>query len=108
MPAIQQLRCTRHQEREAAARCVLCENFFCRECVTEHNGKMLCAKCLRIESAPRKTAPRTWHRIPLQIFLAFCSTALLWLIFYGASQLLLTIPDRFHQGILPPKEAQAP
>jgi len=108
MPAIQQLRCTRHKDREAAAKCISCGNFFCRECVTEHGGRMLCAKCLRIEAAPKEDRKRSWHQLPRQFFLALCATAFLWFMFYNAGKLLLTIPDRFHEGIIPPKTESAP
>ncbi len=40
-------RCTNHEEREAAVRCPLCRKHFCRECITEYHGKMLCVNCLR-------------------------------------------------------------
>lgn len=108
MPAIQQLRCTRHQDREAAAKCVLCGKFFCRECVTEHGGRMLCAQCLRIESAQKSEKKKGWRRLPLRLFLASCSFLLLWIVFFGASKLLLTVPSRFHEGILPPAEKTKP
>lgn len=104
MPAIQQLRCARHQNREAAAKCVLCGKFFCRECVTEHDGRMLCAPCLRSESLPSSAKKKAWSRFPLRLFLAFCSVSLLWIVFYGAGKLLLTVPNRFHEGIMSPAE----
>jgi hypothetical protein len=39
-------RCYHHQFREAVARCPECGRFFCRECITEHADKVLCASCL--------------------------------------------------------------
>ena len=41
--SIQQTRCLLHPVREAVARCKGCEEYFCRECVGEHDGEMLCA-----------------------------------------------------------------
>ena len=40
-------RCRNHAEREAVARCPGCGHHFCRECVTEHDDRILCAACLR-------------------------------------------------------------
>jgi hypothetical protein len=39
-------RCQRHPGQAAAARCPSCQQSFCRECVTEHYGRMLCLACL--------------------------------------------------------------
>jgi hypothetical protein len=50
-------RCANHPGREAAARCPECRSFFCRECVTEHEDRVLCAACIRKRTAAR-TAPR--------------------------------------------------
>ena len=30
--------------------------FYCRECITEHDGRMLCAACVRKQSLPRASA----------------------------------------------------
>jgi hypothetical protein len=40
-------RCFNHAGREASARCPVCGKDFCRECITEHKGKMLCVNCLK-------------------------------------------------------------
>ena len=53
-------RCANHTGREAAARCPECRSFFCRECVTEHEARVLCAACIR-----RLTAAHAAHRRPL-------------------------------------------
>ena len=45
--ALAERRCVLHPEREAAVRCVACQRYYCRECVTENSGRMLCAHCLR-------------------------------------------------------------
>ena len=39
-------RCFKHLSREAVARCPECSKFYCRECVTEHEGRMMCRSCL--------------------------------------------------------------
>ena len=45
-PYLAQSRCFQHAGREAVARCPECERFYCRECVTEHEGRMICRSCL--------------------------------------------------------------
>jgi hypothetical protein len=39
-------RCFHHDLREAVAQCPSCKLFFCRECVTEHAGRMICVTCV--------------------------------------------------------------
>lgn len=39
-------RCWNHAAREASCRCPACKHFFCRECVTEHDTRLLCASCV--------------------------------------------------------------
>ena len=36
------------------ARCPSCGNFFCRECITEHDELILCAACLKRITAPKE------------------------------------------------------
>jgi len=40
-------RCLNHTFREAVARCPECGHYFCRECITEHEDRVVCASCLR-------------------------------------------------------------
>ena len=40
-------RCFNHAAREAVARCPACGHYFCRECITEHDDRVICAACLR-------------------------------------------------------------
>ena len=40
-------RCFNHATREAVARCPECHHFFCRECITEHDDRVLCTGCLK-------------------------------------------------------------
>lgn len=46
MSALAHERCFNHALREAVARCPGCARSFCRECVAEHDDRMLCAACL--------------------------------------------------------------
>jgi hypothetical protein len=75
-------RCANHPGREAAARCPECRSYFCRECVTEHEDRVLCAACIRALTASRKTAvspfvKRVAAALPVSLGLL---TA--WLFFY--------------------------
>lgn len=99
-------RCTIHLEREAAARCPSCERFFCRECVTEHDGRLLCAACLRalFAAAARPVrAGRGWR----QPLLAAARTVVLagslllsWFFFDLLGRKLASVPDEFHLDTL--------
>ena len=90
-------RCARHVSREAAARCPACGEFFCRECVVEHAGKLLCAPCLAKVTAvaerrhERLVGVRRWAG-------AAAGGLVLWLALYGLGVLLLKIPPEFHDG----------
>jgi hypothetical protein len=90
-------RCVRHTTREAAARCPACGDFFCRECVVEHDGKLLCSGCLA-----KQTAARDQRRERLagmrRGLRAVAGAAALWLVFYGIGALLKKIPPDLHDG----------
>ena len=45
-------RCLFHPLREAAARCPHCGGTYCRECVTDEEGKLACPPCLRRMARP--------------------------------------------------------
>src|ERR671931_1307362 len=57
-------RCLFHPLREAAARCPHCGGTFCRECVTDEEGKLACPPCLR-----RLARPRPPKASPARLFL---------------------------------------
>jgi hypothetical protein len=90
-------RCFNHPLREAAARCPSCRRFFCRECVTEHDDRVLCVTCLNRTAGTggglRKRLPKFF---PVLQFLSGIFIA--WMLFYGAGQLLISIPADYHEG----------
>ncbi len=47
--------CWNHEAREAACRCPSCGRTYCRECVSEHEGRLLCAACLAGVTGKRET-----------------------------------------------------
>jgi len=92
-------RCFNHAGREAVARCPECGRFFCRECVTDHDGRALCATCLR-----RLTRVPLLQRrgvVPLvNVAQGTASVLLAWFCFYLIGEGLLSLPDSFHEQTL--------
>ncbi len=99
MQGLASARCRIHPEREAAARCPRCQGFFCRECVTEDAGRLLCATCQRAATAPA-AGPRARREFPGIVARASFGLMLLWLLFYSAGRLLILLPSSFHEGTL--------
>jgi len=97
-------RCFNHGRREAAAVCLSCGRFYCRECVTEHQGRLLCASCLARISGIK---PRRRARLAGigRVAVLFLSVVTLWLFFYLLGQGLLELPSSFHQGTVWQSEA---
>jgi len=54
-------RCRIHPAREAAARCPECARFYCRECVSEHDDRLLCRECLARHAAPATAGTGLWR-----------------------------------------------
>jgi hypothetical protein len=88
-------RCSIHLEREAAVRCPGCSRFYCRECVTEHENRMLCAHCVaHPDAAP---LPSAFHGA--RWFAASVGGLLIaWLVFYYLGMDLARMPSLFHGG----------
>jgi hypothetical protein len=89
-------RCVQHRDREAVARCPGCGEFFCRECVVEHGGRLLCARCLRRESSAGAGHARRHHFG--RILATIIGGLGLWLFFLLAGLLLARIPTEVHEG----------
>src|SRR3954462_15330168 len=51
--SLRHARCLFHPLREAAARCPHCGGTFCRECVSDEDGKLACPPCLRRLAHPK-------------------------------------------------------
>jgi len=94
---LSQQKCRRHAGREAAVRCPSCGYFYCRECVTEHEDRLLCSDCLARLTGKTRTQPHLLRWL-LRGSLAFVGFFLLWLSFYQFGRLLLSIPSKFHEG----------
>jgi len=87
-------RCLNHALREAAVQCPSCKRFFCRECVTEHQGRMICVSCVTIQTA---TQPRSRLQ-PAWTIAALAGILIAWLVFYYLGLTLSRIPSEFHVG----------
>lgn len=87
--------CAIHADRKAIARCPSCANYFCRECVTEHEGRFLCSNCLQRRSAPIEPAQRSGGRFATAIGIGI-GIAVAWFFFYLIGQLLILIPSNLH------------
>src|SRR6185369_13665880 len=81
-------RCVRHPSREAAARCPSCQEFFCRECVVEHEGKLLCAACLARLVAPKQERSRQWAKAR-QSLAVLAGLLVLWFTFQELGTVLM-------------------
>lgn len=93
--ALAQRKCLNHGEREAVARCPGCGSHFCRECVSEHAGRVLCAPCLAKATAARERGSRSIGWVPV---LAAAGLAFAWIFFLGLGKVLLAVPAAFHDG----------
>jgi hypothetical protein len=92
-------RCFNHLLREAVARCPHCQRYFCRECVTEHEDKVLCAACLNADvNTDRTDRSRFGGLVQMMHFLL--GAGLLWVFFYYLGQILLSLPSAFHEGTM--------
>jgi hypothetical protein len=90
--------CFNHPARESVARCPECRRCYCRECITEHEGRVICAPCLA--RLVRPTAGRArrhlkWVTAPLAVATGLLSA---WLVFYTLGWALARIPSEFHEG----------
>lgn len=90
-------RCRNHAHREAVALCPECAAYYCRECIAEHDGRVLCAACLRKLLAVAPAARRRFSGLAAagRFLWGFL---LLWLVFYSVGRALLSLPSSVHEG----------
>jgi hypothetical protein len=99
MQTLASRRCLNHAEREAVARCPECTQFFCRECITEHDDRVLCSACLKkLARVPLTKRPG------FAMFLRLCQCALgiliTWFFFFVIGEKLAREPNTFHKQSL--------
>jgi hypothetical protein len=92
-------RCFNHATREAVARCPSCGQTFCRECITEHEDRVICAACLR-KLARVPLLQRRGFAIALHLGQCLIGALLCWFFFYVIGETLLSLPSSFHEATL--------
>jgi len=101
---IAQERCFNHASREAVARCPECGRYFCRECISEHDGRVICAFCLkRLGTQPIRRYTLAGLARVVQVLMG---VLLLWSSFYLLGKALLSIPSSFHDMAIRQEEAE--
>ena len=81
--SLRHARCLFHPLREAAALCPHCGGTYCRECVTDEDGKLACPPCLRRLArppAPKPSAGRLLREIVAGLTALACVAALFFLL----------------------------
>jgi hypothetical protein len=85
-------RCLFHPLREAAARCPHCGGTFCRECVTDEEGKLACPPCLRRMThppAPKASLTRRFR----QVLAGLIAIAALMALFFALLRWRMNTPE---------------
>ena len=99
MQSLTHQRCFNHALREAVVRCPECTRFFCRECVTEHDDRMVCTGCLKkLAGVPLTKRPAFVKT--LRFIQAVAGILVLWFFFFLIGEILLKIPASVHEGTL--------
>ncbi|WFB36770.1 rhomboid family protein [Kiritimatiellota bacterium B12222] len=90
-PDLTRIRCLNHGDREAVARCPGCHSYFCRECVIEHEGRMICASCLQAESQVSEKKSRSFRGLKSlgKILSAVFAFGVAWLFFMLVGRMVI-------------------
>jgi hypothetical protein len=100
METLSQQHCYHHPRREAVVRCPACGRFFCRECVTEHDDRMLCSGCLAHLAGSRGQGAGRWRERLILWTQGIGGFLMIWYLFYMVGRMLLAIPHEFHEGTI--------
>jgi hypothetical protein len=87
-------RCWNHEAREAVCRCPECGRSYCRECVTEHEARLLCASCLYALGSHK---PRRGGRRAAAVLMALAGVLIAWFLFFSAGEAMILIVQRVEQ-----------
>ena len=90
-------RCFNHVGREAVARCPECTQYFCRECITEHDDRVVCSACLKKLARVPLTARPAFVKI-FRVAQCAAGCVLVWFCFFLLGSCLLKIPAAVHEG----------
>jgi hypothetical protein len=99
MPPLTSQRCSNHSNREAVARCPECTRFFCRECITEHDDRVLCAACLK-KLARKPLARRRWFANLVRLGQCALAVLFVWFFFFVMGERLSEVASSFHEDTM--------
>ena len=94
---LRQQRCFHHANREASARCPECGRYYCRECITEHDDRVVCASCLAKITLKKETSTRNWALLP-RLALAVAAIVVVYAVIVLFGNALLSMPSAFHDA----------
>lgn len=102
MPSMPQpvarMRCYNHPLREAAALCTVTGKPFCRECIVEHEGRMVSAAVVAELLAKKEKKAGGWWAGAVSWLVAGCSLFLIVWAFMLLGKILTSLPHAFHEG----------
>lgn len=90
--SLRHARCLFHPLREAASRCPHCGGTFCRECVTDEEGKLACPPCLRRMARPPAPSLSLTLRFR-QILAGLTALGLLMALFFAMLRWRVNTPE---------------
>ena len=93
MSGLASARCLNHEAREAVSRCPSCRNYFCRECISIFEGRVICATCLKAVAARAPDAPVRGVGAA-GVVLAVGGLLSAWFLFYAAAWMILQFRER--------------
>jgi hypothetical protein len=100
MSSLARARCHNHPRREAAARCPACGSDFCRECVVEHEGRLLCSACLGKAVGGAGRSRHRWVRYGARAASVAVGFLLVWFFFFAVGDVLSRTRDTSHAEIM--------
>lgn len=92
-----QQRCWNHEAREAVCRCPECGRSFCRECVSEHQARLLCALCLS-KAAHTSAVKVSLKRRMAPAAMVLVGLLLAWTVLFSAGESLIILAERAEQN----------
>ncbi len=95
MTQFSQQRCFVHPSREAVSLCLECRRAFCRECVVDHDGRLICAGCIALLRTPMAQVNRVRRRLFSAVATAL-AIMLCWILFYMAGRLFMMAEPAHH------------
>ena len=93
-------RCRNHGQREAVACCPNCKGNFCRECITEHQGQLLCSHCLQQLTSHRSKDKNFIPRLFIRLVALAIGLLIVFSCFYTVTKLLAAIPQQYHRSYI--------